>query len=76
MIMKTAAELKPGEKAIIKDVNNDHPSAHRILEVGFTPGQEIEYISGAVFSDPMAFSIRGTIVAIRKNEASCILIKK
>ena len=38
MIMKTAAELKPGEKAIIKDVNNDHPSAHRILEVGFTPG--------------------------------------
>lgn len=74
--MKTAAELRPGEKAIIKDVDNDHPSAHRILEVGFTPGQEIEYISGAVFNDPMAFSIRGTIVAIRKNEAACILIKK
>ena len=76
MLMKTAAQLKPGEKAIIQDVNNDHPSAHIILEVGFTPGQEIEYIIGAVFSDPMAFSIRGTIVAIRKNEASCIFIKK
>jgi ferrous iron transport protein A len=76
MLMKTAAELKPGEKAIVKDVDNDHPSSHRLLEVGFTPGQEIEYISGAVFGDPMAFSIRGSIVAIRKNEASCILIKK
>lgn len=76
MLMRTAAELKPGERAIIKDVDNDHPSSHRLLEVGFTPGQEIEFISGAVFSDPMAFSIRGTIVAIRKNEASCILIKK
>jgi Fe2+ transport system protein FeoA len=74
--MKTAAELKPGESAIVTDVDNDHPSSHRLLEVGFTPGQEIQFISGAIFNDPMAFSIRGTIVAIRKNEASCIMIKQ
>ena len=37
--MRTAAELKLGEKAIIKDIDNTHPSSHRILEIGFTPGQ-------------------------------------
>jgi len=72
--MRTAAELKSGEKAIILDVDNDHPSAHRILEIGFTPGQEIILVNKSMFNDPLAFSIRGTIVAIRKNEASCILI--
>lgn len=75
MLMRNAAQLKPGEIAVIVDVDNDHPSSHRILEIGFTPGQEIQYISGALFNDPMAFSIRGSIVAIRKNEASCIMIK-
>jgi Fe2+ transport system protein FeoA len=29
-------------------------------------------ISKAVFNDPLAFSVRGTIIAVRKNEASCI----
>lgn len=73
--MKTAADLTVGEKAIIKDVDNSHPSSHRILEIGFTPGQEIEMLSKSVFNDPVAFAIRGTIIAIRKSEARCIIIR-
>lgn len=72
--MRNASDLKYGEKAIIRDVDNSHPSSHRILEIGFTPGQEIELVNKSVFNDPIALSIRGTIIAIRKNEATCILI--
>ena len=72
--MRTASDLKSGEKAIIKDIDNSHPSSHRILEIGFTPGQEIELVNTSLFNDPIALSIRGTIIAIRKNEASCIKI--
>lgn len=72
--MKTAVDLKLGEKAIIKDIDNSHFSSRRILEIGFTPGQEIELVSKSVFNDPIALSIRGTIIAIRRNEASCIII--
>ena len=50
------------------------PSFKRILEVGFTPGQEIELINTSAFNDPMAFSIRGTLIAIRKQEAGCIIL--
>lgn len=70
--MKRADELKVGERAVIKDVDNTHPSAHRILEIGFTPGQEIELLYCSAFNDPLAFAIRGTIIAIRKKEAHCI----
>ena len=72
--MRTAADLKLGEKAIIKDVDNTHYSSHRILEIGFTPGQEIELVNRSVFNDPIALSIRGTIIAIRRSEARCIKI--
>ena len=70
--MKRADDLKIGERAVIKDIDNDHPSAHRILEIGFTPGQEIELLNYSAFKDPLAFAIRGTIIAIRKKEANCI----
>jgi ferrous iron transport protein A len=72
--MRTAADLKIGETAIIKDVDNSHYSSNRILEIGFTPGQEIELVSKSVFNDPIALTIRGTVIAIRRNEAKCIII--
>jgi Fe2+ transport system protein FeoA len=72
--MKSAADLKLTEKAIIKDIDRTHPSSHRLLEIGFTPGQEIVLINKSIFNDPLAFSIRGTLIAIRRSEASCIKI--
>lgn len=72
--MKTAADLNFGEKAIIDDIDFNHPSFRRIVEIGFTPGQEIELLSKSVFNDPLAFSLRGTMIAIRKNEAQSIRV--
>ncbi|MGD8306121.1 MAG: FeoA family protein [Ignavibacteria bacterium] len=72
--MKTAANLKFGEKAVINDIDTSHPSHQRIIEVGFTPGQEIELVNITTFNDPVAFSVRGTLIAIRKKEADCIIV--
>lgn len=72
--MKTAAKLNFGEKGIISDIDNTHPSFRRILEIGFTQGQEIQLINSSAFNDPLAFSLRGTLIAIRKQEADCIIL--
>jgi ferrous iron transport protein A len=72
--MRTAADMKFGEKCIISEVDGTHPSSRRILEIGFTPGQEIELMNKSIFNDPLAFSLRGTLIDIRKNEAGCIKI--
>lgn len=72
--MKTAAELKHGERARIQDVNSNNPSYKRLIEIGFTPGQEIELVNTSVFDDPIAFAVRGTLIAIRRNEADCIIL--
>lgn len=44
------------------------------MELGFTPGQEITVTAKSPFSDPIAVSVRGTIIALRKSEAECIKI--
>ena len=72
--MKTASQLQYGEKVKIDEIDDQHPSSRRIIEIGFTPGQEIELVNKSVFNDPLAFSVRGTIIAIRKNEADCIKV--
>ncbi len=72
--MKTASELQYGEIGIIDDIDGEHPSSRRILEIGFTPGEAIELINKSAFNDPLAFSVRGTLIAIRKNEADCIKV--
>ncbi len=73
--MRTAANLSNGEKARITSVDLRHPSARRILEIGFTPGQEIELLNKSFFNDPLAFAVRGTIIAIRKDEAKSIIVE-
>jgi ferrous iron transport protein A len=73
--MRTAAELDFGERGIISEIDSSHPSSKRIIEHGFTPGQTVELVNKSIFNDPIAVSIRGTIIAIRKSEAGCIKLK-
>jgi len=73
--MKTLAELKYKERGIISEIDTSHPSSKRIIEHGFTPGQIIELVYQSLFNDPIAVSIRGTLIALRRSEAHCIKLK-
>jgi ferrous iron transport protein A len=73
--MRTAAELNFKESGIISEIDNSHPSSKRLIEHGFTPGQTIELVNKSLFNDPIAVSIRGTLIALRKSEANCIKLK-
>lgn len=73
--MRTAAELNYKEQGIIAEIDSTHPSSKRIIEHGFTPGQTIELINKSLFDDPIAVSIRGTLIALRRSEARCIKLK-
>ena len=72
--MMTAADLELGQRATISEIDFSHPSSLRIIEFGFTPGQEIETVNKPIFNDPISFSLRGTLIALRKSDARCIKI--
>ncbi len=78
LAIKSVADLKIGESGIISSVGDDCIDIHchclRLLELGFTPGQEVTIVAKSPFKDPLAVSVRGTIIALRKSEAECIKI--
>lgn len=59
---------------VIRDVVGDPVMCHRLLEVGFTPGQSVTVLAAAPMQGPLAVTLRGTIMAVRREEAACILL--
>jgi ferrous iron transport protein A len=74
-LQDTLAHLKRGEKAIIIDVSSINIPL-KLLEMGCLPGNAVELVQIAPFSDPLYLNINGSHLAIRKETAMHILIEK
>lgn len=48
----------------------------RILEMGITPGAEIEIIRKAPLGFPIEIKVRGYLLSLRESEAKCIEVEK
>ncbi len=71
----TLEQLKRGERAVIVDVSSIHIPL-KLLEMGCLPGNFVELVQVAPFSDPLYLNINGTHLAIRKETAIHIIIEK
>jgi len=74
-LQTTLEQLKRGERAVIVDVSSIHIPL-KLLEMGCLPGNSVELVQVASFSDPMYLNINGTHLAIRKETAIHIIIEK
>lgn len=72
---RTIANLKLGERAIIKDIDSDLVPL-KLLEMGCLPGNEVELLLVAPFNDPLYLNINGCHLAIRKETATFIEIEE
>jgi ferrous iron transport protein A len=70
-------QLNPGATAKIISVGNfgecDAELVRRLLEMGLLEGAEVEVLHQAPFGgDPLAVRVRGSVVALRRNEANYV----
>lgn len=49
--------------------------ARRLFDLGFTPGAVVERLQRAPLGDPTVYRVGGIEVALRRREASSILVK-
>tara|TARA_R110000868_G_scaffold349512_2_gene610837 strand:+ start:276 stop:521 length:246 start_codon:yes stop_codon:yes gene_type:complete len=70
-LIKTVAELKRGEKGIIKEFADDILPI-KLLELGCLPGNEIELVQIAPLKDPIYINVNGSHIAIRRSMAKLI----
>jgi len=75
----TLADLKVGESATItalQSLNVAPATRERLLEMGFVEGMKVELKYEAPGGDPMAVSVRGGLIALRRKEAEMIEVTK
>jgi ferrous iron transport protein A len=47
----------------------------RLLDLGFTPGEEIIVTHTAPLGDPLVVRVRGALLALRRREAAWIIVE-
>ena len=72
--MKTLDKLKIGESGIIKSLSRKG-LALKLIEMGCYPGEKITLTKIAPLGDPIAISISGYELSLRKDEASTVVLE-
>ena len=65
----TLYELPLNTVAIIKDINCADNIRRRLLDLGLVNGTKIKPIFKSPSGDPVAFEVRNTLIAIRKEDS-------
>lgn len=69
------ADLPVGCKGIIYTISGKNGIWQRLKDLGFTENAEIKKVNISPFGDPSAYLIGNTVIAVRKAEASRIMVR-
>ncbi|MEI6756262.1 MAG: ferrous iron transport protein A [Chlorobium sp.] len=70
------SELKVGDKAEVMAVKAENAIRRRIMDMGLIKGTRFKVLRVAPLGDPMEILFKGLYLAMRKNEADGILVRK
>ncbi len=75
---RVLSELNKGEKGIIAGISRScrGRQRRRLMDLGIVPGAEIKAELASVSGDPVAYNIRNTLIALRKDQSSKIFINE
>lgn len=67
--------LPLGRKGKVKQLNFDGPARRRMLDLGLIFDTVVEALLKSPAGDPVAYDIRGAVIALRSEEARKILVE-
>lgn len=73
---RTLADLRPGESATVAGISTlcRGPARRRLLDLGVVPGTVIHARMRSAGGDPVAYDIRGALIALRREQAAHIQV--
>ncbi len=74
--MSCLSELEIGKKGIIQSLDLESGIKRRLLDLGLTKGTIVTCMMRSPLKDPTAYLVRGSLFAIRKEDASKIKIHR
>lgn len=70
------SKLPLGHKCRVRRLIADGSIRRRFLDLGLINGTEITALGKSPSGDPVAYFIRGSVIALRSEDASLILVEK
>lgn len=68
-------QLPIGSLGIVKRLDSEGIVRRRMLDLGFIFNTTVESLRKSPSGDPIAYEIRGAVIALRSEEASKILVE-
>lgn len=66
--------LSNGSFALVTGIMAKGLTRRRLLDLGLVPGTKVEVIRRSPVGDPIAFNIRGAVIALRREVAGQVLV--
>jgi len=73
---RTLADLSENEEGLVERIDLPVDFAHRLMELGFLPGHPVAAARSAPSGDPRVFRVDGTEIALRRETARHILLRR
>ena len=71
----TLDQIGIGLTAIVTNLHSVDAERRRLLDLGILPGTRIETVMRSPLGDPIAYRIRGSVVALRQEQARMIEVQ-
>lgn len=70
----TLANLKEGQRGRVASLHSKGSMRRRLQDIGLIEGTEVECVQKSPAGDPVAYLIRGALIALRMEDAADIVI--
>ena len=71
---KSLSSLREGESAQVTLLLNTGSIKRRLQDLGLVEGTQVQCVQKSPFGDPVAYAIRGAVIALRTEDAQEVLV--
>lgn len=75
-LVEPLSKCSVGSKVEILELLANGPLRRRMLDLGIVPRTLIYVVRKSPLGDPIAYNIRGGMIALRKEESDLVLVRK
>ncbi len=75
-VITSLANLRPGSTAEVISLQARNLARRRLLDLGLVPGTRVVVMRHSPSGDPTAYFIRGSTIALRREEGQQVLVRQ
>lgn len=69
-------DISPGEKALVSGMYSQGGMRRRLRDMGLVEGAEVECLMKSPLGDPVAYLIKGAVIALRREDAASVTVEE